>query len=68
MKNLNIIITEFINIAQSTKNLSSKTITAYKSDLNDFAKYVGHKSIEEEIILNYIQTLSQERGVSETSR
>ena len=67
MKNLNIIITEFINIAQSTKNLSSKTTTAYKSDLNDFAKYVGHKSIEEETILNYIQTLSQERGLKDST-
>lgn len=67
MKNLNIIITEFINRAQSTKNLSPKTITAYKSDLYDFANYVGRKSIYEETILNYIQTLSQERGLKDST-
>lgn len=67
MKNLNIIITEFINFTQSTKNLSPKTTTAYKSDLNDFANYIGHKSIDEETILNYVQNLSQTRKLKDST-
>ena len=67
MKKLNIIITEFINLAQSTKNLSPKTTTAYQSDLNDFANYIEHKSIDKETILNYIQNLSQERKLKDST-
>lgn len=67
MKNLNNLIAEFINIAQSTKNLSTKTAIAYKSDLHDFANYVESKSIGEETILNYIQTLSQKRKLKDST-
>lgn len=67
MKNLNITITEFINFTQSTKNLSPKTTTAYKSDLNDFANYIEDKSIDEETILNYVQNLSQMRKLKDST-
>lgn len=67
MKNLNIIITEFISFTQSTKNLSPKTIIAYKSDLIDFSNYIGCESIKEETILNYIHTLSHERMLKDST-
>jgi len=67
MKNLNNLINEFINIAQSTKNLSTKTTTAYKSDLYDFASYVDNKAIDEKLTLNYIQALSQKRKLKDST-
>ena len=39
MKNSNSIIEEFLVVIKSTKNLSDKTIVAYRSDLTDFMKY-----------------------------
>lgn len=67
MKKLNNYIDEFIDLAQSTKNLSSKTTTAYKSDLNDFAKYVDRKPIDKDTIIVYIQTLSQKRKLKDST-
>ena len=61
MKEVNYIVNEFLNVIQSTKNLSSKTITAYRSDLNDFAKFMNDKTWDDDIVLNYIQELSQKR-------
>lgn len=67
MKKLSVYISEFIDLAQSTKNLSSKTTTAYKSDLNDFAKYVDCKPIDKDTIIVYIQTLSQKRKLKDST-
>lgn len=58
-------ISNFINFIQATKNLSSKTISAYTSDLNQFFNY--EKSIATPNICNYIAYLSTEIKLKDTS-
>ncbi len=58
---------EFINISLSTKNLSSKTILAYNSDLNDFCEYIINKSMDDSILINYIRYLTQSRKLSDST-
>lgn len=67
MKDLNLIIPEFIQLVRSTKNLSEKTITAYKSDLNDFNSFVNNHELSNESILQYIQELTITRGLKDTT-
>ena len=62
MKDFNLLSDEFISIIQSTKNLSSKTVLAYSSDLRDFCGYVATRDMGEGIVLKYVQHLSQERN------
>ena len=50
MKDLNLTIPEFIQLVQSTKNLSAKTIIAYESDLRDFCNYVKGDELNEKQI------------------
>lgn len=67
MKDLNLIIPEFIQLVQSTKNLSEKTITAYKSDLNDFNSFINNHKLSNESILQYIQELTITRNLKDTT-
>ncbi len=67
MKDLNLIIPEFIQLVQSTKNLSEKTITAYTSDLNDFYSFVINHELSNESILQYIQELTITRRLKDTT-
>ena len=67
MKDLNLIIPEFIKLVQSTKNLSEKTITAYKSDLNDFNSFVNNHELKNQTILQYIQELTITRKLKDTT-
>ena len=67
MKDFNVLISRFLNIAQSTKNLSQKTLTAYESDLKDFCNYLGETTIEEDTIPRYIHTLSNERKLKDNT-
>lgn len=67
MKNLNLTIHEFLALSQSTKNLSSKTIIAYESDLRDFSNYVKDNELGEKLILTYICELSQIRQLKDTT-
>lgn len=67
MKDLNLIIPEFLALSQSTKNLSPKTITAYESDLRDFSNYINCDELNEEQILSYINELSQIRKLKDTT-
>lgn len=67
MKELNLIIAEFLALSQSTKNLSSKTITAYESDLRDFCNYINGNELEEKQILAYINELSHIRKLKDTT-
>ena len=61
MEEINLIVQEFLGVVKSTKNLSDKTIIAYRSDLMDFARATEPNPLEENTILNYVQELSQVR-------
>ncbi len=67
MKNIQLISEEFINVIQTTKNLSSKTILAYTSDLNDFCRYIQLNKLDQDIVLKYTQYLIQERKLRTSS-
>lgn len=67
MKGLISKIEEFLYIVQTTKNLSSKTIMAYRSDLLDFASFFKNDMPDELSILNYVQSLSKERNLSDST-
>lgn len=67
MKDLKLIIPEFIQLVQSTKNLSERTITAYKSDLNDFNSFINNHELSNESILQYIQELTITRRLKDTT-
>lgn len=67
MQDFNALTSRFLNIAQSTKNLSQKTLTAYDSDLKDFCNYLGETPIEEDTIPTYIHILSNERKLKDST-
>lgn len=67
MKRLKLLSTEFINVTQSTKNLSQKTIIAYSSDLNDFCEYMLKDKMNDAVILSYVQHLLQERHLQDST-
>ena len=50
-----------------TKNLSNKTIKAYKSDLEDFFINNTDKQITSDSIVRYIKSLMEERKLKDTS-
>lgn len=55
---------------KSTKNLSSRSIKAYTSDLNDFFIYLSDnkfKEIPSAMVLSYIQYLSDTRRLKDTT-
>ena len=58
---------EFLQVIQSTKNLSDKTILAYRSDLNDFQEFLQNNELDETVILKYVQMLSKERGLKDNT-
>lgn len=63
-------ISYFLIEIENTKNLSSKTINAYKYDLHYFINYLNShriKKITKEVILNYISFLKEEYGLKTTS-
>lgn len=66
MKEINLVVEEFLSIIKSTKNLSDKTILAYRSDLMDFAR-TRPNPLDENTILNYIQELSQIRQLKDST-
>ena len=65
-KNL-FIVEEFLKEMQSTKNLSDKTIVAYRSDLEDFISFESYKMYDETTVLKYIQQLMQERKLKDST-
>lgn len=67
MKDLNLTIPKFIQLVRSTKNLSEKTIVAYKSDLNDFNTFVNNHELNNQTILQYIQELTITRRLKDTT-
>lgn len=58
---------DFLMIAKSTKNLSDKTITAYRSDISDFELFLQGSPIVETSILSYVQHLSSERNLKDST-
>ena len=62
-----VLVNEFLQVAQSTKNLSEKTILAYRSDLKDFTCRYPIEDIDDSSILKYVQQLSQERKLQDTT-
>lgn len=66
MKEINLVIEEFLSVIKSTKNLSDKTILAYRSDLLDFVR-TRRRLLEENTILDYVQELSQIRQLKDST-
>ena len=58
---------EFLQVIQSTKNLSDKTVLAYRSDLNDFQEFLQDNELDETVILKYVMMLSKERGLKDNT-
>lgn len=58
---------EFLQIIKSTKNLSDKTVLAYRSDLKDFQAFLQNNDFDETVILKYVQMLSKERGLKDNT-
>lgn len=67
MKEINLMVEEFLSVIKSTKNLSDKTILAYRSDLMDFVNTIGPGPSKENTILNYVQELSQVRLLKDST-
>lgn len=67
MKNQIKFVEEYLSIVKSTKNLSTKSIIAYRSDLLDFCKFTESKAFDENVILNYVQYLSESRQLKDSS-
>ncbi len=66
MENL-FIVEEYLNVIKSTKNLSDKTITAYRSDLKDFTDFLSHEKYDKTTILRYVHQLMHERKLKDSS-
>ncbi len=67
MKEINLVVEEFLSVIKSTKNLTDKTIAAYRSDLMDFASTTRLTPLEENTVLNYVHELSQVRHLKDSS-
>lgn len=67
MRSIKTVSDEFIQVIQSTKNLSDKTITAYRSDLKDFQVFLQDNELDETVILKYVQMLSKERELKDNT-
>ena len=67
MKENLLIIKEFLNVIHSTKNLSDKTITAYRSDLSDFSYFVKEEAYDETTILRYVNHLLHQRKLKDST-
>ncbi len=67
MEKLAFLTDRFISVIKTTKNLSSKTIIAYQSDLKDFVRFTENKQLNGMVILKYIRHLSDERQLKDTT-
>lgn len=57
----------YLSTIKSAKNLSDKTIIAYKSDIIDFIAFVGDQYINEQTMLTYVQYLQQTRQLQSST-
>lgn len=67
MCNLFPTVDEFLRLIQSTKNLSGKTISAYRSDLNNFLFHFQGEEMNESSVLKYVQYLSFDRKLKDST-
>lgn len=68
MENISInFINKFLSTNKSTKNLADKTISAYRSDLKCFMCFANNESLDENIIIKYIEHLKQEKHFKDTT-
>ncbi len=67
MKNYINLVERFVSVVKTTKNLSSKTIIAYRSDLNDLISFIGNEPLSDTVVLQYIHHLSCERQLKDTT-
>ncbi len=67
MKEIQYLANQFITLIKTTKNLSSNTVIAYQSDVDDLIAYINDKLLSDTIILDYVQHLSIERKLKDTT-
>lgn len=61
------IVEQFIKKMEVSKNLSSLTIKAYVSDLNDYMRFYGELNTSKEAMIDYIEHLRSKRCLKDTS-
>lgn len=60
-------VDEFLSLVQSTKNLSEKTISAYRSDMKSFLGYFQDEELGESSVVKYVQYLSLDRNLKDST-
>lgn len=60
-------VDEFLQLIQSTKNLSDKTISAYHSDLKNFLCYSQCEKLDDSSVVKYVQYLSLEQNLKDST-
>jgi len=60
-------VDEFLQLIQSTKNLSDKTITAYRSDLNNFLRHFQGEELDASSVVKYVQHLSADQKLKDST-
>lgn len=57
----------FLAIVKTTKNLSANMLTAYQSDLKDFADFLIQSKFDEKIVIRYVEHLSRGRYLKDST-
>ena len=57
----------FLNILQGTKNLSSNTMLAYRSDIKDLTHFIAENGCDETTISKYAMYLQKDRHLKDTT-
>lgn len=60
-------VDEFLQLIQSTKNLSDKTISAYRSDLKNFLCYFQCEELDDSSVVKYVQYLSLDQTLKDST-
>lgn len=60
-------ITNFLYEIKNTKNLSDKTIKAYKSDLIDFFLFIDNNAIRQKCVIDYIDHINNQKQLKATT-
>ena len=58
---------KFLNEMKNTKNLSEKTMKAYRSDLIDFFLFVGENIVTSKYIIDYIDYINNQKQLKDTT-
>ena len=58
---------DFLEVLQSTKNLSEKTMLAYKSDMKDLFSFIVNSGCDESTVPKYVRHLQQDRKLKDTT-